>query len=800
MRTITFKGIVVNLLIPVFLLITCNVLSQESFYHLLPENTGNTQSLNFNGIPFKVIPTDKGFMNLASVPDPLNVMNQNQNVQSVFFLGMVTEKPEASAWWGPTERWYAYNNRLFIGDQLGKIFIIYSDTTVDVIPIIFGVNLWNYELLNKAKASETYLNTYWGPYPEPFLSDRNANALLDSSLVLMENDTVKGGKYILGIRTRAKPLSRVIFSNDNVRAAGFYITAITCQTAGAAENSEWRLNDERFFAQKKYYAAMDKLARRLYQFRDELPATDPYHVPDHYNAPVVKFTGTPLADVYTNVYAYNIHDMRTKKVDEKGGMHTSSGDLADFGIYIGMGTFKANAVAYYNHVWTRDAGRLMMEVVESGETERSVKAGNEALRLLYDPSSRFSQPNWKRIANASSLNNDGLWKSVSGKENDGHGAMMLFIYRLIQHQCVDANWAKGNWKALCDAAEWYCWQMDHPKESGFDKVLSSETEASTQQYGSFDLFSNYNAYMGLKAFSKLAGQFEDKTSEARWNQYAVKLHEGIMTMFTSTHPRFGKIFVDITNDCWTWEYKRFVPLFLANDLYTYDLAIQDPELYRICYNTYLAQKEDFFSYSSGRQMGYGQGYITETAILLDEQVDMKGYMEQAAAFCYHHSDYNYIVPEGVIMHPSERFWFRNSDLGNLVQQSEIVKAGRLLIGLDDLNPQKGLTVIPRLPSDWKTIEVKNYPVIAVDPTGNSIRSKVSYQYKMIENGFEFSMETDDPIRIGQIRLGPFKTKKIKITEGKMPYTVKEIRDQIFVYFELPFSEEKTFKIKAISLK
>ena len=798
MNILMAKGFRVNFILTVLLHISVIAVSQESFFQVLPENRVKTQTLNFKGIPFEVIPTEKGYANLATDQNPLNITGHSQAVQSLFFLGMVTEKTETCEWWGPTERWYAFNNRMFIGDQPGKIFIVYSDTTVDVIPLIFGVNLWNYELFTDVKSSERYL-TSWGAFKEPFLSDLHAKALLDSSLVLMENDTVKGGKYILGIKTRVKPISKILFVNDNVRTAGFYITAVTCQTASAPLNPEWKRYDERFFAQKKYYPAMDKMARRLYQFRDELPASDPYKPPLHYDAPMVKFTGTPLAEVYSNVYASNIHDMRTKKVDEKGGMHTSSGDLGDFGIYIGMGTFKTNAVFNYPYVWARDLGRCMMEVIESGETARTAKAGDEALRLLYDPSSRFKRPNWKRVANASKMNNDGFLRFASGKENDGHAAMMLFLYRLIEHQCVDKDWVNKNRKALGDAAEWFCWQMDNPKESGFDKVLSSETEASTQQYGSFDLFSNYSAFMALKAFAKIAGQNEDKMNEARWNNYAEKLHEGIMNMFTTTHPRYGKIFVDITNDVWTWEYKRFVPLFLANDLYTYDLAIQDPELYSICYNTYLAQKEDFFSYASGRQMGYGQGYIAETAILLDESLDMKGYLEQAAAFCYHHSDYNYIVAEGVVMHPSGRFWYRNSDLGNCVQQAEIVKAGRLLVGLDDLDPAKGLNVIPRLPADWKTIEVKDYPVISMDKGGNSVRSKVDYSYKRVDKGFEFSLECDQPIRMGQVRLGPYQTKNIKVTGGKIPTTIRQIRDQYFVYFDLSATVDRKFSLGAISV-
>jgi hypothetical protein len=774
-----------------------SVHAQESFYQVLPSRAPAGTKLEFHGIPFTVIQTEKGFANLASTADPLLVKGHDETVQNIFFLGMVTEKTECSAWWGPTERWYAYNNRMFIGDQVGKIFIVYSDTTADVIPIIFGVNLWNYELLNQVKPGEKYL-TFWGAYPEPFKSDLHAKALLDSSLVLMENDTVKGGKYILGVKTRHKPVLKIIFSNDNVRTAGFYITAVTCQAASAVPQQDWITRDERFYAQKKYYPAMDKLARRLYQFRDELPATDPYLPPTGYDGPVVKFSGTPLAEIFTNVYAHNIYDMRTKKVDPNGGMHTSSGDLADFGLYIGMGTFRSNARCYYDHVWTRDAGRTMMEVIESGETKRAALAGDEAIRLLYDPSSKFSQPHWQRIGNASRLNNDGLWRSVGGKENDGHAAMMLFLYKLIEHRCVDEGWVKDNWKALCDAAEWYCWQMDHPKESGFDKVLSSESEASTQQYGTFDLFSNYNAYTGLRAFARLAAQYGDKAHEIRWTQYAGKLYSGIMDQFTTIHPRFGKIFVDVTNDCWTWEYKRFAPLFLENDLYSYDLASRDPELYKICYNTYLAQKEDFFSYASGRQMGYGQGYITETAILMDDPADMKGYVEQAAAFCYHHADYNYIVPEGVIMHPSEKYWFRNSDLGNGVQQAEIVKAGRLLIGLDDLDPEKGLTVIPRLPDTWNRIEVQDYPVVATDQQGNYLRTKVKYQLDRIENGYRIQIETKDAIKMGQVRFGPFNTNRIQSDNKKLTGRIVELNGLYYLYIDLSATQAQKYTLTVTS--
>lgn len=776
-----------------------SLFAQQSFFQMLPPNATNTIDVTYRDIPFKVTPSTTGYQsNFINENIEVNPVNKNIAVNAVFFLGMVTEGSAASAWWGPTERYYANNNTLFIGDRLGKIMITYQDTTVDVIPIIFGVNLWNYELLNKPKASEKNMQFWGGPYPEPFLSAKNAKSLLESSLVLIEIDTIKSGKYILGFKTQRKPIAKIIVNNEDLRSAGMHITGISCHAADKPLNPEWRLVDAKFFSRKEYFPAMDKLARRLYQFNDDLPDSDPYNPPANYNAPIVKFTGTPLAEIYTNVFAHNIYDMRTKKLDANGGMHTSSGDLADFGIYIGMGTFKAPAKAYYDHVWSRDVGRCMNEVIESGETERVVKAADNSIKLLYGGSTRFSQPNWMRIANAKTLGGENLLKSVSGKENDGHAAMMIFLYRLIQHKVVDQTWVKTNWKALTDAAEWYCWQMDNPKRSGFDKVLSSESEASTQQAGTYDLFSNYYAYTGLKAYAKLAKDAGDKAKEQRWNQYADKLHEGIIEMFTTTHPRYGKIFVDINYDCWTYDYKRFVALFLAPDLYTYDLSVQNPELYQLCYNTYLAQKEDYFNYNSGRQMGYGQGYITEAAILMDDYTDMKGYVEAAAAMCYHHSDYNYIVPEGVIMHPSGRYWFRNSDLGNNVQQAEIVKVGRLLIGLDDLNPENGLNIIPRLPETWQSINVQKYPVVAVDNNGNSLRADLKYLYKRIKNGFEFTLDVKNAIKLDKMRMGPFKNDQIAVSGNKVPYQLKILRDQTFAYFDLSGFKGKSLNLKVVN--
>jgi len=687
----------------------------------------------------------------------------NEMCSILFFLGMTTEDPRCSEWWGQDERNYYYAKRLFIGDRIGKISILYEDDSMDIVPVIFGVNVWPYELFNEPKENEKKLNRYGGPYLEPFSSDKEAERLLKDSLILMENDAEKAMKYIMGVKVKRKPINRVWYQKESYKEAGLVISAVTGLRAGVEIKPIWKAVDTDFFLKKSYYASMTRLAKRLYQFREDIPLKDDICIPDGYQGPKVRFRGNGIADILTNVYMTNLHDMAENKVDEDGTTHTSSPSAPNFGLYIGFGTYSCNSTPYSAHMWARDIGRVLLELVKSGESERTKKAGEVVNKYLYDRCIKYKLPHWKRIINSYELRSEKLnvegvlvpiTEYVAGKENDGHAAIMVFIYNLYLHGLVDKEWLKENIEALRDAVNWFDWQMQNPDKSGFDKVLYSESEASTQKYGGYDLFSNTYALYALESYKILAQELEDKVLMQKCKSLSAVLKKGIMEKFTSEHPKFGRIFADTIEDVWTWEYKRFSPLFLLADIYTYDPAHYDAELYQICKNTYLAQKEDYFSYAAGRQMGYGQGYLTQTCILLDEYEDLTGCVEQAAMFCYHHSDYNYIVPEGIIMHPSGRFWYRNCDLGNGVQQGEIIKCARLLIGLDDLNPEKGLCIIPRIPDTWSSIEVEDYK-IAVMSDGKKTNALLSMKYERCGEGYRIEIKSNKPVEMGSVRLGPF---------------------------------------------
>ena len=753
------KYFLITLILGVSILNAETKTNDNPFFFVQKPDAKDLKTVTFHGIPFEVQPEGNSYRNLAAAPYAVD-----QPAEKLFFLGMTTEKAACCEWWGSAERYYDNTKRIFIGDKVGQINVVFDDDTQEIIPLLFGVNIMPYEMFSPRKSSETHLEFPGWHAQEPFLSDKAAAKLLEDSLVLMTNDEIKDFKYIFALDLSGKTVKEIVLAPDGSKVVGFRITGITGLYPGKdPKTNSWETTDKSFFLKRKYYPAMDKLARRLYQFADELPNEVLPNTPENYSGPEVKFDGCGSANIFANVFMHNLHDIMVGKVDEDGMMHTSTKDAPSFGSYIGWGSFKENVGSYYSHIWTRDVGRSVIEAQFGGAHDRSANAAKKALEIyLYDPSARYEQPNWKRIANASTLNNSNLWESVSGKENDGHATMMLFAYHVARTGGLSPEWLKENWKTINDAAEWICWQMENPNESHFNGVLHSETEASTQKYGEHDLFSNTMACYGLRALARVAKQEGHETEAERWTKKADELWNGILKTFTTEHPRYGTVFVDDANDCWTWEYKRFAPLMLSPDVFGYDLAKIDPELYNICENTYKAQKEDFFNYAAGREMGYGQAFITQAAILLDESDDMAGYLEKAGAFCYHHTDHNYIVPEGVINHPSDRFWFRNGDLGNSIQQAEIVKCGRLLLGIDDMESNAGLKVMPRLPSGWNSIAVEKYPVLSEDKL-----TTLNMSYSREKNGYRLKLESAEPVKINEMRFGPFPadTKTLSVDGG-----------------------------------
>jgi hypothetical protein len=124
---------------------------------------------------------------------------------------------------------------------------------------------------------------------------------------------------------------------------------------------------------------------------------------------------------------------------------------------------------------------------------------------------------------------------------------------------------------------------------------------------------------------------------------------------------------------------------------------------------------------------------------------------------------SFIVPEGAQLDPTGRFIYRTGDQGNGVQQDEIIKAFRILLGVDDLGvddpaPQH-LRIMPRMPYGWTELAVDKYPAL-FSHDGKIETALLNYRLtrSSLHAGTQMSLDISADKAVGpvSIRLGPFK--------------------------------------------
>jgi len=709
---------------------------------------------------------------------------------AIVIAGMTTSRPEASDRWGMNEPANAYESRLFIGDRIGRVIIRYENDTLEQFPILFGINLWPYELYTPIKPGEELLLTSQalksGPFREPFASDPAAADLLAKSLHLLENpDAPKPLHYLMGIRVKPIPLKSIELIDEGLRGASWQAGAISGLALGTAPPAELPLLDEAFFIHQQHLAPAQTLAERLYQFEERLPRNLPPPTPSA-GYPTLEFTGPPAAAILAHVFAVNARDLVENKLTPEGRLRSSSPTAANFGGYIGMGTWRNGSGQYAHHSWSRDGGPALRELLALGRDKEARAAGETFLRYLYDGDLRHGQPNWKRVINAHEVG-EGEKRKNQRAENDGHAAVMIGMAQLATSPAVDRAWMDQHWPAFVDAGNWFPWQISHPEISAFDGLLYNESESSGG--GGYDLFSNSQAVIALRAFAGLAEARGATADALKWNQAAATLEKSINSRLTlpaspadPLSPRY--LDTDILFDSWAYGWKRMAPLLATADLSGFIPSKSTEEALRLNHTYQQLRGTAFPLPDAGRTLGYGQAYLAQSALLLDYTKDATRAVERAAAFCYH-PNHPYLVPEGVIVHPSGRQWFRNGDLGNLMQQVEILKMIRLLLGIDDRASSAGLTLIPRLPDGWTRIEARSWPVRIAGAAGQWSRAYVDFSYERLpDQSYRLKLNCDRPLSIASVRLGPYLERDSTLLKGPaQKWRWEKEGDAWFAYLE-----------------
>ncbi|MGB7264567.1 MAG: hypothetical protein WBC92_03585, partial [Terracidiphilus sp.] len=182
------------------------------------------------------------------------------------------------------------------------------------------------------------------------------------------------------------------------------------------------------------------------------------------------------------------------------------------------------------------------------------------------------------------------------------------------------------------------------------------------------------------------------------------------------------------------------------------------------------------------------GFVTQAALLLDRMKDVTPMLNWSARAVYEPEIHSFVVPEGAQVDPSGRYVFRTGDLGNGVQEAEIVKVFRILIGVDDNEPQR-LRVMPRLPYGWSEIAVDKYPAF-VNLEGKRETAMLRYDLRRAAGRMSLEISADRALGAVAVRLGPFEKRPETadvLVNGKSPMgsSVEQSGDSWWVSFTTP---------------
>lgn len=678
--------------------------------------------------------------------------------KEIFLLGMTeTERPQA---WSDAA---SYANRFFIGDHLGQIRLHYANGVTEDYPLVLGESVW------------------WGlPFyqtREPFPTGSALRSALEKALHLYPAAPVSDGNYVAVIMPGKAPLASIEFLSSPEKRGSVAIAGITVETAEDVSIVGGTVipagppdpQFEEFAEQGALRAAgvdEERSRQRLELLKEAFYTSDAdfklpiaTQIPFGYSGPQVTFKGTPYASALQNAFYANVADMLAK-IDPTGEYHTSTKyALSWAGIPRSaggeFGTYRADVGIYYGDSWSRDLGRSLQELTDLGYTKTALQTADYVFRMarLWEANSALKYhgealpPHWSRVINRPDFS--------LPFENDGHGLISLFLYQLWRRLPNRDAWLREHWPDVKAAGDWIPWQFVHSDVSGATDGVLHTTGESAGGNG-YSVYPDAVCMTALEGLARMADSIGETQSAELWRDTAAKMRSAIPKRYLVDDPKYGRAWT-LVDAGWpnkstvlgplifTADYRGYAP----DDIYA-PWRSADAAAYQRLIDTY----KPFGFY--GWAMGYGQGFVTQSALLLDRMKDATEMLNWTALEVNDPQIHSYVVPEGVQVDPTGRFLYRTGDQGNGVQEAEIIKIFRILIGVDDLD-SRHIKILPRLPYGWSEIAVNNYPVL-VQRAGRTESTHLRYRLELANGHLNFAISSDLDLGAVTVRLGPFENK------------------------------------------
>ena len=500
--------------------------------------------------------------------------------------------------------------------------------------------------------------------------------------------------------------------------------------------------------------------------------------------PRLRFTGDPFAQQATAVFAETLHDMRSK-------IEYGSNERFPAGFFH-TSTEPEGVPQYYNDMWTRDCGRGVIELSRVGFADDARLISRYFLAHITDGD------HWGRE----------LHHSAPHVELDGNVLILSGICSAWRANGME----RGLGREFCDGiAPVVAWIDSLTRVSPYGGLLPSTSELSgnpSTDYPVYSIFGNYGIYTVMAQIADMAAASGRPELAAQAARLRTTMEQALGRLVSDGHysyapkgcwfngidSRNGRAYdiSDWDGTSWpTWHWTRQLPYILHYDYLSPNADGKFAEVHAASYRLlrhWMAKGEYFRKYGfvsntgwtgmGGRHdetmCGYGQGFFTQAALIADdvnvytkclEGIARLGYdggvIEQMSYEknpfvmheCFNYDNYEKGLDHTFGVHSEGRREIMENpgDEGNLVQEAEILKAFSIVAGVRCEG--RRLTLMPRLPWLWDTMECVDWPVTDADGRTHRIRFTVRHERWLRRCTVE--LEGIGRFEGTDIRFGPF---------------------------------------------
>ena len=524
--------------------------------------------------------------------------------------------------------------------------------------------------------------------------------------------------------------------------------------------------------------------------------------------PRVKFEGDDFASVASVVFTETLKDM-TDKIEygenpdpryPAGFFHTSTDSLGD----------RNNN--YYHAMWSRDVGRGVIELSRLGYVP-------EARMIAEFFLSHINCGNhWGRTIHAPSVS-DGRY------ELDGNSWILSAICEAWRVNGSKPSLGREWCRKLEPVIDW----ADSLSEvSPYFGLLPSMSELSgnpTTRYNVYPVFANYGMYISMTKVAGMAEASGDTAMASRCRDIAARLEEALTHLVSD-----GK-FSYAPDGCWfnafdsrefraydasdwggsnwpIWHWTRQLPFIQDSDRGIYSPAGPFEDVHEQTYELvrqWMVKGEFFRKYGFvsntgwtgmvGRHdetmAGYGQGFFTQAALMSDDvntygkclegiaRLGYDGNVVQKLTYdrspfvvqeCFNYENYEKGLDHAFGVHRGDRRELKENpgDEGNLAQESEIIKAFSLVVGVS-CNEGR-LVIMPRLPWLWNKMEVRDYPYI--DKNGRLQRVDIVLEHERWLHQTSIKISGVKGVDGVDVRFGPYPIDRDRPDDPEVVQTVR----------------------------